>query len=108
MSASEKHTPGPWKDDEMACYVFAGNMMVCQIRGWGHLTGRGALNLPEDKAIEIQKANGRLIAAAPDLLEACKEWVEIDGPTVSLQEQRKRWAGVVAKMKAAIAKAEGA
>jgi len=24
------------------------------IRGWGHLTGSGALNLPHDKAVEIQ------------------------------------------------------
>lgn len=53
------------------------------------------------------RANARLIAAAPELLEACEEWVEIDGPYVSYDEQRKRWSGVVDKMRAAIKKARG-
>jgi len=73
-----KHTPGPWTADtnpRMAT-VWAktqkGDMRICDIRGWGHLTGVGALNLPSDKAVEIQDANTNLIAAAPDLLEACK------------------------------------
>lgn len=43
------------------------DFMVAQIRGWGHLQYLG-----EEKAIAIQEANARLIAAAPDLLSACK------------------------------------
>lgn len=52
--------------------VMVGNMKICDLRGWGHLTGIGGMNLPEDKAAEIQDANARLIAAAPDLLAACE------------------------------------
>lgn len=37
------------------------DFMVAQIRGWGHLSYLG-----EDKAQEIQEANARLIAAAPE------------------------------------------
>jgi hypothetical protein len=50
-----------------------GPMHVADVRGWGHLTGRGGgCAFPEDKAIAIQEANARLIAAAPDLLAALR------------------------------------
>jgi antitoxin component of MazEF toxin-antitoxin module len=48
-------------------------MKVCDIRGWGYLTGKCALGLPDEQAIEIQKANECLIAAAPELYEALEE-----------------------------------
>ncbi len=86
----------------MATYVFAGNMMVCQIRGWGHLTGVGALNLPEDEAIAIQEANGKLIAAAPDLLAVLKEAIAESGCDGDLCMHR--WHDTA---RTAIAKAEG-
>lgn len=80
---SVPHTPGPWRLDEMACYIWAhtthGEMPVGQVRGWGHLTGAGAMNLPEAKAEAIQRANGRLLAAAPDLLAALKALIEEHG-----------------------------
>jgi hypothetical protein len=50
-----------------------GPMHVADVRGWGHLTGRGGgCAFPEDKAIAIQEANARLIATAPELLAALK------------------------------------
>lgn len=66
-----KHTPAPWVGDEHG-YVWAlgGQMTLCVIRGWGHLTGAGAMNLSFEGAIEIQEANKRLICAAPEMLEA--------------------------------------
>jgi hypothetical protein len=67
-------TPGPWTAQGNGREVRAGDgqMKVCDIRGWGYLTGKGcALALPDDQAIEIQKANERLIAAAPDYATAC-------------------------------------
>jgi hypothetical protein len=99
-----EHTPGPWRMDRMATYIWAkdrlGEFMVAQIRGWGHLTGVGGLNLPEDKAVAIQEANGRLLAAAPELLEAAKwavmEWRLHGQLTDSCRH-----------VEAAIAKAEG-
>ena len=53
------------------------------------------------------KTIGRLVAERDDLLAACEEWLEIDGPHVSLDEQQKRWRGVVERMAAAVAKAKG-
>ena len=54
-----KHTPGPWEADGEG-YIFGpGTSMIAETRGWG-----------DDSINEV--ANARLIAAAPDLLEACK------------------------------------
>jgi hypothetical protein len=69
------HTPGPWeyvasvgvvraKDDEMT---------VCEIKGWGYLTSKNGVA----KATDEMDANGRLLAAAPDMLSAlmeCMAW----------------------------------
>lgn len=65
-----KHTPGPWKIGYEAFNVTAetekGTMKICDIRGWGHLTGKGqALGLDPETAKKIQEANAALIAAAP-------------------------------------------
>jgi hypothetical protein len=65
-------TPGPWAvgyrtSDVTAC---DGRMKVCDIRGWGYLTGKGALGLSDEEATAIQTANARLIASAPSLYAA--------------------------------------
>jgi hypothetical protein len=72
-----KHTAGPWTLDANPYQATIwgktakGDMKIADLRGWGHLVGVGGLNLPAEQAAEIQDANGRLIAAAPELLEAC-------------------------------------
>jgi hypothetical protein len=74
-----KHTQGPWKADKNALYIWAaterGDFTVAQIRGWGHLTGKGGLALSDAEAFRIQKANACLLAAAPDLLYALQAFV---------------------------------
>lgn len=99
-----QHTPGPWSVGYRALNVQApsekgGTFPVCDIRGWGYLTGNGhgALGLPADEAVAIQEANARLIAAAPELLEALKD--------AKFALYGNGWANP--KMEAAIAKAEG-
>ena len=80
-----KHTPGPWK---LNGGIWAGADHIC---GWP---------LRSDVGHEAAEANGRLIAAAPDLLEAAKAIVaggyvmDFDSP---------EWT----TLEAAIAKAEG-
>jgi hypothetical protein len=73
-----RHSPGPWKVGYRALDVMAeshvsgkGPMKVCDIRGWGYLTGKGhgALGLPQEEAAAIQYANAALIAASPALYE---------------------------------------
>ena len=70
----ENATPGAWTSNinDYGDLIHAGNMLVAEIRGWGHLTGK--LGLSEDEVTKIQDANCALIAAArtalPELLDA--------------------------------------
>lgn len=74
---TQKHTPGPWVFDwELSRHEVRacdGQMKIADVRGWGYLTGTGALNLPVDEATAIHEANGRLIATSPDLLDAAQD-----------------------------------
>jgi hypothetical protein len=87
MTYISKHTPGPWETDEdgdrICIWVPAVKEYVAIIKDFGW-------DAP-------YQANGRLIAAAPDLLDALKGVVRIaDRQTVEFDAAR-----------AAIAKAEG-
>lgn len=105
-----KHTPGPWRVGYAAFCVDAGPMKICDIRGWGHLTGTGGLNLPPEKAKAIQVANANLISAAPELLQVAKlileEW---EKPTEGVQrgELIARLSQYVDIAREAVKKAEG-
>ena len=80
------HTPGPW----FTYFSERGIWTVQEPRGW-------IAELTPDRP--NQEANARLIAAAPDLLEAAKAMTEPAGEIA----YRERWMA----LKAAIAKAEG-
>ncbi len=84
-----KHTPGPWSVDDNPKSDFIDiEPMVCRIE-------RGTL---------AHLDNARLIAAAPELLEACKiALVTAYEADVASDED----GGWMVKMRAAIAKAEG-
>ena len=98
---ANKHTPGNWythRSGFSTVYVEAriGGGMVQEIAACG----------PTEAGAEQQEANARLIAAAPELLEALVEMTALAaGPTGGVTVQQKR--DVVSKARAAIAKATG-
>ena len=72
-----KFTAGEWVADDRGEYVFIriheGLDPLVQIRGWSYLTDAvNGLGLTPEEAIEVQKANARLIAAAPKMYERLK------------------------------------
>lgn len=79
-----EHFPAPWSVHTLTATIYAadvpkGPARVADMRGWGYLTGKGngALALPEDEAIEIQRANAahivKCVNAFPDLVKALDE-----------------------------------
>lgn len=100
--SEKKHTPGPWLFDEIGHREFAPNITtkdgnkLFDVRGWGYLTG--SKGMKPEAATEEQGANGRLAAAAPDLLAACKE---------AERHHQGHHSAVGKMLRAAIAKAEG-
>ena len=92
-----KHTPGPW-EAERSC-----DMTGAPLRAWW-ISAKGDIDIAEtsgEKWPEEEAANARLIAAAPELYEACKEFVR----KCECGEARSHRS--YAQMKAALAKAEG-
>lgn len=98
-----KHTPGPWRLGGDGIYgqsrLVGGDEVrqcVCHIGAAGiYRNDRNAELLECD-------ANARLIAAAPELLEACKAAKKLLEPDLIEPGRRVFW-----KLVAAIAKAEG-
>lgn len=91
MKDQPKHTPGPWKVTRNNTGVRSVDAHVCRV--WMLRNGHGV-------------ANARLIAAAPDLLEALKILSDYPiaggyalGPCISECDMKE--------IRAAIAKAEG-
>lgn len=65
-----KHTPGPWEFDGEYVWADAVRGYVADPNTEDMTSGRGLAKLD---APEMIKANGYLIAAAPNLLEACRQ-----------------------------------
>lgn len=91
------HTPGPWNYHDSGSIVMTadGQMSVADIRGFGRLEKDFGLSA----AIKIMDKNGKLIAAAPSLLAACRElleamdeyeWSVDDAPTPQHREMMLR------------------
>ena len=84
------HTPGPWKVEQSQEYESTYTI----VNGPGFLSHWVNPNAEEEEA-----ANARLIAAAPDLLVACR---------MALNDRMyKDWPAIADALMAAIAKAEG-
>lgn len=88
-----EHTPGPWEAIEDTVRARGSQRAIADCGTW-HVGTQ-------------DKANARLIAAAPDLLDALKaavEWIDPDEPDLV---NREECAADLEKARAAIAKAEG-
>lgn len=116
-----EHTPGPWTYDDapgrgLQIYGNPGPMKGGPwsptgggpVGVWGLVESPAPITIGYERWVqfepegwsEMQKANARLIAAAPDLLEACKTIVQ-------LGKSRYHDLGIDRMVEAAIAKAEG-
>ena len=90
-----KHTPGPWNTDEQVIFASSGEAVASTWKfGQFDTGGRGSHAEAE--------ANARLIAAAPDMLDALHQWAAAERmeDAEELENARK-------SRDAAIAKAEG-
>jgi len=96
-----KHTPGPWVWGNYCEEVAPGSEDCCELVAYGLPDKNGSqpiidvLNLADD--FSITEANARLIAAAPDLLDALGLALAFIGDEPHITE----------RLVAAIAKAEG-
>lgn len=89
------HTPGPWSATANSTDVFTKKDGVFVAKCYDSILGAG---------VKECQSNAQLIAAAPDLLEACKALVEKydDSTNNPLRKQHE-----IEKAKEVIAKAEG-
>lgn len=87
-----KHTPGPWATDGGDTVVAMGNQVVVTAPA------------PDGASFDEMKANARLIAAAPDLLEALQFMHDCVTAGLTPNFDGAQWGKVVA----AINKAQGA
>ena len=99
-----KHTPGPWEVDKETGEITA-NLSVL-----GIIYGADDFPCCEEDIDEEYKANARLIAAAPDLLEACNEiynsWHYFQCPICDADDEECKPDCAWPKMVRAILKAE--
>lgn len=91
-----KHTPGPWQLSANGPEIFAG--------GSTFRVGPLATVYPRNDGRE-QRANAALIAAAPELLDACRAAFRVldHSEALHLHQRDKTWG----KLGQAILKAEG-
>ena len=82
------HTPSPWSFVQSG----TGDFPIWTVR----IGTRGLITLPATAGMETMDADARLIAAAPELLEALQDLCDTLGE-----------CGMTEKARAAIAKAEG-
>jgi len=91
-----KHTQGPWITN-CGFVATAKHTAICK------MSYTGAVKFAADPASLEDSANARLIAAAPDMLEACKAVLEANPIPGGMKERR----GVMAMVEAAIQAATG-
>jgi hypothetical protein len=98
MSRS-KHTPGPWKiatDKD-------GNLIHGVVTNETHIASVGG----DYQTDELRQANTRLIAAAPDMLEALERIAHIEANRIGVSTWKDLASESIDIARAAVAKAKG-
>lgn len=89
-----KHTAGPWEAVEVGSFGFENPIAVCEVQ-----TADGYETICESAWAK----DARLIAAAPELLEALRDMLAVAEGTATLEQR----SGVYPRAYAAIRKATG-
>jgi hypothetical protein len=109
-----KHTPGPWRfgrgyRDKVEIDAPNGDGSI-GLRSWKNLATVYGDSFDEGKNAQ-GRANARLIAAAPDMLEALETVFSViegaEGATMATDGELLRWEVIEKAIKNAIAKAKG-
>ena len=98
-----KHTPGPWEwyGPNLLCGGERQSENILNSADDGKSYGMHSALIEHHWDGDVAKANARLIAAAPDLLEASKEMLQLIDAICRVE------GATVRKARAAIAKATG-
>lgn len=107
-----KHTPGPWRADlaDIGGQVFGFSIVAEHGTHWHPVAYQSTYQHTNSECYEPaeRKANARLIAAAPELLEALKLLDEaFCADDYGTKEGREKGRAALVATRAAIAKAEG-
>lgn len=77
IATAEKFTPGPWEVDGFDLVSIIKNERPgTNYPAWRHISKCDYGYSNPEKHFEENKANAKLIAAAPELLEACQEMMK--------------------------------
>lgn len=98
-------TPGPWEVSILTPTLVVSRVDDDLVRNLAHVTIADGQPLRSPEG-ERAKANARLIAAAPALLEACQQFVRYDSdPDQSDVQMMLDYGSAITRARAAIAKA---
>jgi hypothetical protein len=82
QESTSKHTPGPWEARAGEVYVLGGSTPIAH-------AGHTKRHDHSAEAVAERAANARLISAAPEMLEALRDWTDEDRPMT--KEQVAAW-----------------
>ena len=104
-----KHTPGPWEwyGPNLLCGGERQSENILNSADDGRPYGHHAALIEHHWDGGVAKANSRLIAAAPDLLEALRSIADCCDEEHAARDYASRQAEIRGIARAAIAKAEG-
>lgn len=98
MKHTTKHTPGPWTYSESMGYIGTDEGVICKIA-----SSTGQAGIGKNIVASEQKANARLIAAAPVMYEALKDALACIEQSLTRKEINVRRD----RINAALSQAEG-